>query len=261
MLRPLHLLSAGLAALAVGCAVDSGDSTLLVLGNMQAGSMCVFTATVAGPFVSGGMLDISADRAAGHTTVARGYQLAPLVENETVADTSNQALVGRRTFTVTGAHVDITFNDTNEFSSDAQATLKSMGLTSFDALFAGTVQPNGGIQVFNFELIRAALVDKILANHPAAMPYVPFAPVGMSAKVVVYGTIGGGASEAHEFNYPVTICDTCLLDTVGPCATLPSGFTPRTGGVCESNQDGVTDCCTDTTGALVCPAVMPTAGP
>jgi hypothetical protein len=261
MLRPSHLLSAALAAVAVGCTVDTGDSTVLVLGNMQPMSMCTFTPALNSQFISGGTLDISADRAAGHTTVQRGYLFGPLLENDAVADTSNQALVARRTFTIGGAHVDITFNDTNEFSSAAQQTLHDMGLTHFDALFAGTIEPNGGLGVFTFELVPAALIDKILTDHPPAMPYVPFAPVGMTAKVVIYGTLGGGNVESHAFNYPITVCDTCLLDNVGPCAALKTGFVARTGGLCESNQDGVTDCCTDATGAQVCPAVAPTTGP
>src|SRR5579862_8764479 len=129
MLRPSHLLSAVFAAgLAAGCSVDTGDTTVLVLGNMDPAPMCVYTASLQGPFLSGGTIDVSASRIAGQTTVQRGYQFAPLIENETVADTSNQTLVGRRTFIVTGAHVDISFNDTNEFSTDEQSMLHDMGL-------------------------------------------------------------------------------------------------------------------------------------
>ena len=264
MLRPSHLLSGVFAAaLAAGCTVDTGDTTVLVLGDMAPMSMCMFQPALIGPFLSGGTLDVSSSRMAGQSTVQRGYDFAPLIENETVADTSNQALVGRRTFIVTGAHVDISFNDTNTFSTADQQTLHDMGLTHFDALFAGSVQPNGGLGVFSVEIIPAALIDRILAKYPPTSgTYVPFTAVGMSAKVVVYGTMGGGATEAGEFDFPVTVCDTCLLDNVGPCASLLSSFQPRTGGVCESNQDGVTDCCTDasTPPKLVCPAVAPTGG-
>jgi hypothetical protein len=263
MLRPSRLLTAVLAAaLAAGCAADSGDTTVLVLGNMAPAPGCTFTAALTGPFISGGTLDLSLDRVNMVTTVQRGYEFAPLIENESVADTSNQSLVARRTLIVQGAHVDISFNDTVEFSMDQQAMLRDMGLTHFDSLFAGSVQPNGGLGVFTFELLPAALIDKILADHPLGTgPYMPFAPIGVVAKVVVYGTLGGGATASLEFDYPVTVCDTCLIQNQGACASLPSGFMARTGGACESNQDAVTDCCTTATGALVCPASATATGP
>jgi hypothetical protein len=258
MLRPCLLIGLATSALAAGCSVDTGDSTILVLRNQAPTMGCVIPSDVNAAFFSGGVYDLGADRANKVTNVTFGYFLTPLVQNETSADVASQAQLGRRTFIVSGAHIDITFNDTNEFSTDEQNQLKADGLTHFDARFAGAVQPNGGLSAFGFEAVPAALMTKILAKHPfTGGTYVPFASVGMIVKMSVYGQMGGGTATSAQFEYPVTVCDECLLQNAGSCSTLPTSFMPRTGGACFSNQDGVTDCCVDAAGLLICPAAAP----
>ena len=252
------IAAAGLA----GCVADGGDASLLVLHNQAPGAGCVVDSNKTSPFIAAGVIDLSAYRSGG-TTAGQGYLMTPLVENTAFADTSDPTASARRTAIIRGAHVDISFPNDSEFDATAQAQLQADGLTQFDAIFAGSIEPNYGLTSFGFDAVPADLLNTILANHPytSGDPYTPFGDVGMIVTIKVYGDIGGNSIESNEFAYPVTVCDECLLNDAGPCDTLSSSFSPREGGACAVNQDGVVDCCEDTTNnTLLCPAVSSSGG-
>jgi hypothetical protein len=260
-LRNLAVAAIAAAGLA-GCVADGGDATLLVLHNQAPASGCVIDSSKTAPFLAAGVIDVSPYRADG-SSAGRGYFLTPLVENTSFADTSDPAAVGRRTAIVKGAHVDISFLDTSEFDATAQAQLQADGLTQFDAIFAGSIEPNYGLTSFGFDAVPAGLLDAIVANHPytSGDPYTPFADVGMIVTIKVFGVVGGNSIESNEFAYPVTVCDECLISDVGDCSVLDPSFSARDGGACAVNQDGVTDCCEDlTNNTLLCPAVSSSTG-
>ena len=258
MLRPSILIA---AVLAVGCKVDTGDTTVLVLHNEAPQLNCTLTSDTTSAFLAAGTVDIFQARISGITRITRGYFLTPLVENLAVADTTNLQQIGDKTFIAQGAHVDITFGNTLVLSQADQDMLASEGLTHFDARFAGAVMPNGGLSTFGFEAVPADIFNLILNHNPSSgPPYTPLADVDMLITIRLFGLMGGGPHESVDFTYPVTVCDTCLTDDVGPCSSLPQGFMARTGGVCSAIQDGVMDCCSDATGALICPAVAPAGG-
>ena len=259
MLRPSILIT---AVLAVGCKVDTGDTTVLVLHNQAPQMNCTLTADMTSGFLAAGTLDIFQARINQIVRINQGYFLTPLVENLAVADTTNLQQIGDKTFIAQGAHVDITFGGTDVLSQADQDQLASQGLTHFDARFAGAVAPNGGLSTFGFEVVPADIFNFILNKNPAAPggPYTPIADVQMLVTIRIFGLMGGSTHESVDFTYPVTICDTCLTDEVGLCSSLPQGFVARTGGACNSIQDGVMDCCQDAAGKLICPAAAPAGG-
>jgi hypothetical protein len=238
------------AVVAAGCTADSGDNALLILNNKAPETGCAFTTDTAGAVFSSGRFDIAH---VATTDTAAAYLAAPLVQNLVLVDgTAHPELLARRTAIVKGAHVTITFTDSSQFSAADQAAMKTAGLTQFDARFAGTIAPNGGLGVFPAEIVPNGLLQKIktyLAGNATA------SDVGLIASLVVFADLGGSTVESAPFEFPIDVCDGCLTSDRGPCSALPSTFMARTGGVCDPRQDGVVDCCTDATGNAVCPAV------
>jgi len=237
------IAAAGLA----GCAADAGDASLLVLHNQAPSSGCTLSADKTGAFIAAGYLDLNSS-VGSTSTVGQGYLMTPLLENTAFADTADPTATARRTAVIHGAHVDISF--VSGIDAATQSALEAQGLTQFDALFAGAIDPNYGLTTFAFDAIPADVLNGILNANPAGG-----FEVGMVATITIYGEIGGNPIESNAFAFPITVCDGCLLDDRGPCSMLNTSFTPREGGACAPNQDGVTDCCTDPQGVLLCPAV------
>jgi hypothetical protein len=265
MLRPFHLSLAAAAlttAALAGCQVNTGDSTVLILHNQSPAMGCVLTSDTSSAFLAAGTLDIFNARISQIQRVNQGYFLTPLAENFAFADTMNPQQISDRTFIAQGAHVDITFSNTDVLTAADQDQLASQGLTHFDVRFAGAILPNQSTTAFGFEVVPADVFNLILKENPftPGTNYTPLGSVQMLVTIRLFGLMGGGSHESQDFTYPVTICDTCLIDDVGLCSTLQSGFMARTGGACTSDQDGVTDCCDDASGNLICPAVAPPTG-
>lgn len=234
-----------LTVAAAGCAADSGDNALLILANRAPDDGCTFSAEASGAAFASGRYDVQYLDA----TNPGAYLAAPLVQNLTLVDDSaHPELVARRTALMKGVHVSISFTD--ETLVD-KAALDAAGLLKFDARFAGSIEPNLGLGVFPVEVVPYELllaVKDALAAHPDVTH------VGLIVSLSAYGEIGGGTVESAAFELPVDVCSGCLTQDHGACSSLPTTFTPRTGGFCDVRQDGVVDCCTTDAGA-VCPAV------
>jgi hypothetical protein len=74
------------------------------------------------------------------------------------------------------------------------------------------------------------------------------------ANVEAFGDLQGTEIVADPYQYPVTICNDCVVNNLGACSALPVGTIARTGNPCNPFQDGIVDCCEGTNGP-VCPAV------
>jgi hypothetical protein len=251
MLRS-RLLFVVASAMLAACTTSSGDNTIVVLHDQLPASGCVLTADVNGAFRSAGRMDL-------HRWVPgmqpEGYILTPLVANYAVADETIPTELMRRTVLVRGAHVDIKFNSNAVMSDADQQALDDAGLLHFDVRFAGAIAPNMALAAFTFQAVPAGVFDAIKRKYEGLAKPAP--DVDMLASVVIYGDIGSGAIESSAFEFPVTACDGCLTNMVGPCEMVPTTFMARTGGVCSALQDDVIDCCTDSVGGLLCPAAAP----
>lgn len=231
-------------AAASGCAADSGDSVLLILQNVAPDEGCSFTANASGSIFASGRFDVE------YLGTSAGYIAAPLVQNTSIVDeTLHPELVAHRTANLRGVHVSITFADDAVISTAAQDQLKADGLLQFDARFAGTVSPNGGLGVFPVEVVPNALLARIRETINATTDH-----VGLIVEMRAFGDLGGSNAESASFQYPVDVCYGCLTIDHGPCDGLPKSFMAAPGGACNFQQDGVVDCCDDGTGA-VCPAI------
>jgi hypothetical protein len=227
-------------ALAAGCTASGGDESILVLKNVAppagaTGGVCTFSASESEPVLVHGVLDTSA---------GTGYEFTAQLKSRITADTGQD---DQRTIFVRGANVDLAFSDSSAVTAAELADLQSKNLLHFMAPFSAPLPPNGGIADTSFELIPAEIAALLDAKAG-------FTTTALEATFTVVGELAGDNVSSQVFHYSVTLGHAILLANRGPCASLPSTFTARTGNACFPGQDFAIDCCT--AGATpVCPAV------
>lgn len=245
---------------AAGCA-DTGDEGFVIRNNLASSGMtCSLSASAAAPFQPRGQLSASSPVP---------YLLTPLIESRITAAVGQES---SRTVSLKGAKIDlaigpITVEDAQGgllfscaaegagacFSESEVAALADAGTTKFRSLFAAPLAPNKGLTSAAFDLVPTASIREIQRKAGAGG-----ASGRLHAQVVatatVYGDLNGSEVEGLPFDYPVTVCNDCVVNVVGTCAATPKTFMPRAGNPCNPFQDGLVDCCTN--GAdLICPAV------
>jgi hypothetical protein len=221
-----------------GC-VGSGDETVMILNNGAPGPGCVLTPDEAGLAIQSGVVDYASGDARA------GYLFTPLLKNYATADDDNEAR--RHIAFVNGAHVTIHFVD-----PDLEAQYEGSDLTRYEVPFSGRIDPLG-IAQFGYEIVPAELISALAPSGAGSGS--PAASTLLLIDTSVFGTLNNGGFETQNYRYPVELCDRCLDQVIASCDALSTDFAPEnTGGVCNPYQDGVTDCCQGTGGA-VCPAV------
>ncbi len=232
--------TAGLALGAGACVDTNADSGLRIIANSAPGDLCVVDPSAL-TFQDDGIIDANS---------FFGYLFTPIVTNDLV--TFGDELTAPKTIYVTHARVDIKFYDPsfNDLPVDR-------GLVHFQVATSGSIEPNGGRVGLSFEVVPVDLLAAIGDQLPDPMNGVPPSRTTLDVSVQLVGTHGGDEVVSNVFRYPVEVCDGCLVANVGACTLLPEGFEAQTGGVCNTLQDGVLECC-DSSGALVCPAAPPT---
>ncbi len=233
------------AAALAGCAADNGDEGIIILSNTAPpDDNCAFDGSESQPFLPHGTYSVFA---------SEGYTLFPLMKSKLIA---TEDKVDSRTIAVEGARINLTFPDETVFSAAQQDELRSRGIMRFTSLFAAPLKPNGGTSNGLFDVITPALLSELIAAKGAAITGSSSFRAEVVATVVVYGDVAGDEVVSQEFQYPITICNDCIVNVVGTCP-LPAGFEPRFGNVCGVFQDGGVDCCTQGTD-IVCPAIVST---
>jgi len=242
------------AAALGACVASNGDEGIFVTKNVAPGADCSFTADVAEPFVSHGTIDLHSPS---------GYRFHPQMQSRISADAGQE---DARTVLLRGARVDIDLVSTDAsgnklFSTSELAALKTAGATHFQSLFSAPLRPNGGIADGAFELIPTSLLQAIAEKAGSSTASFRTEVVG---KVVVYGDMSGDEITSQEFQFPVTVCNDCVVNVLedGTGAPLtcpvPAGTVVEQGNSCNPFQDGTVDCCSAGT-SLQCPATVATA--
>jgi hypothetical protein len=125
--------------------------------------------------------------------------------------------------------------------------VKAANLDKINSRFAGSLMPGGTLGA-GFTIIDASQLE-ILA------PLVAGRDIEVVARVVVYGDVEGDTVESKPFDYPVTICNGCLVTSLGECSSLPSDVTGQAdeGALCTPGNNGRVQCC-NSGGFATCPA-------
>jgi hypothetical protein len=246
MLRLRALATVAPALALVACAAqNNGDGGMIVLENtalVQGATACMFTGLAGQPSLSAGIISSASPVP---------YLMEPLIESKITAVTGTEA---ERTIVIEGADITLTvpsatIRKANGSSSSFTVTLDSSD-SAFQSLFSGSVGPNEATANVGVNLIPVSVLASIQQQAQAAGLA---AGDSMSAQVVaslkIYGELGGSRVDAVPFQYPVTVCNDCVVFDHGAC---PLTGQVRSGNPCNPYQDGVVDCC-ETGGALECP--------
>jgi len=243
MTRGLVFPAIGLMVVAglAGCAAESGDGGILVLRNVHAEAGCIANATATEVGVAHGSLDL---------VLPSGYIFIAQLKSRITAPAGQE---DQRTIITSGAKIDITFPNSQLFSDAELADLKTSGLTHVKQLFSAPLTPNGGISDVGFELIPAALTERIAAKADLTKLF----RLEAVATFTVEGDMAGESVTSQAFTFPVTIGNNVAVNVAGTCPLAKDFGMPRAGYSCNIAQDGVVDCCTTGTG-LKCPATVST---
>lgn len=227
-MRPLLLTLVPIALL--GACAKNGDEGMVVLNNstVQQGMICMLTGMPGQAFTSSGTIS---------TQSPGGYLATPLIESNITAATGQES---QRTIEIQGAIVQLAVP-----TQAAMITLDS-NEQSFRAPASGALLPNNGTINVSFDLVPYSVIQKVAALGGT------HTHVEVDATVTMYGQLAGDTIKATPWLYSVTVCNDCVVNNLGMC---PPTALVRLGNPCNVYQDGIVDCCTSTTGALVCPAM------
>jgi hypothetical protein len=234
----LYALGFGCLSLCFAACVGSGDETVLILNNQAPADGCVLSPTETGVGITAGVIDANSPE---------DYFFTPLVKNFSTANDDTDAR--RHIAFAQGAHVTITFDDPDLQPADDS-------LTKLDVPFSGRIDAQSSAQ-FGFPIVPHELVNDVGAGLTPDDP-----DILMRVDVTIYGTINNSSFETQAYQYPVEICASCRLHSVGLCSAFPPDTTfTNLGGACNAFQDEVLDCCENPDGTFACPAVgtMPPA--
>lgn len=242
----MRLASLTSALVLFGCA-NQGDEGMIVLNNTAVTGECTLAGTAGQPFISHGEL---------YALGNNGYLLTPLIQSRVTTDTGGTGTAVdqlQKTISLRSADVSLSVEAVSVRNSDNSYTVSTPSnnqVDPFSVLFSGSLPPNGTVNV-GFEVIPPATAQRILA----LANYVPgqMLSAEVLAQVTIRGELGGDEISASPFHFPISVCTDCVVNVLGPCPVME---TPRTGNACNLFQDGIVDCCTNTSNQLVCPAPM-----
>jgi len=130
---------------------------------------------------------------------------------------------------------------------NADPTLSA--LLHYKTPWSGSLGSGGGelsaiVAAFPVELAGRMLGTLGLSAHPSTF---------VNLRIRSFGHTTTRDLESDPFDYPVAVCDGCLIANTGPCpfSTMPA----NTGNPCNVAQDYPVDCCT-AGNDLICPAVV-----
>lgn len=237
--NPLALaMLAGTVFAAGACVSSDQDTVIVILQNNSPTDGCQSNVDPSGPFIARGTID---------TNSSNGYMLSPIVQN--TASTTNSTT--SQLYLLEGA--DITLTPQSGFFSDGElAQLDMASQLSFSQRFSGVVQPDGGITFMVFEIIGTPFLDAVAAKLPA-----DGTKLQVKASIQIFGQLHGGELKSQKFDYWVDVCNGCLAPVdLGTCDSVPDGYVAGQGS-CWGLQDFAVECCTDASGATLCPATGP----
>lgn len=229
MYRAFILISLGLAATA--CSADEGDEGIFITKNVAPGDGCTFSASESEHFLTHGTMSL---------IKGSSYKMYPQMISKITATETN---IQQRTILARGARVDIELADSSISVPDS--------VLHFESRFAAPIAPNGGVTDAQFVGLSSEFIDAMHAQYGGD----PLFETEVIIRAVVYGDLAGSEVTSQKFEFPVTVCTSCVVNNLGTCP-LPAGTLVRSApSTCSQYQDGFSDCCT-VDDVVVCPAIV-----
>jgi hypothetical protein len=234
-------------ALLGGCIAAEGDESFIIRSNLAAeGGTCVFQPSLDASFLARGQLFLDSPIP---------YLINPMLESRIVAAQGKESL---RTILLEGANITLNIGPIERIGADGSVSLdETVETAQFQSLFSAPLPPNGGLASAQFDLVPLSVVAGIRAR--AGAPGLDRIHAQVTASMVVFGDYYGERLESNPFQYPVTVCNDCVVANRFADGTFPTcdtfTATARQGNPCNVFQDGVVDCCDAGNGLIQCPAI------
>ncbi len=195
-----------------------------------------------------GTLDLSIVRA----DFGSAYFVFPLIENN-LPSSSNGSLDPNE-IQLSGFQIDIKPIGAPPPASIQDVFNKNEGgaLVHYQIPWSGGIKSGGG------QLSAAAAAFPVgLAQQLVAAGGISTEPsLTVDLQIQALGKTNSGLSmQSDPFEFPVQVCNGCLVANVAPCPYAAAPANP--GNSCNPAQDVPVDCCTDN-GALLCPPTVAT---
>jgi hypothetical protein len=243
-------LLAAASALVAGCS-GTPPGAFIIVQNQVPNSDCSIPAGLGQVYRGEGVLDVRLI-----SQQKTGYELFPVMQNNFPAPTGGQTVDANR-IALSGFNVDV------EVPSDATGDIADLingyrgdgaapgdhQKVQFGTLTSGSVASGGGFTSSAVEVFPVALAIDVLNKHVLS----PTDTFTVLASVRGLGKTLSSSVTSDSFTYPITLCDGCLMDDLGPCPVAASA-----GNQCYLGQDSSTGCCTQN-GQLFCPAMVAAA--
>lgn len=246
MLRHAALIS---ALVLVGCA-DTGDEGMIVLNNTAVSGSCDLTGDPSQPFVSHGEI---------YALSNKGYTLTPLIQSRVTSGDQTGGTAPdpiQKTIFLRSADISLSLEAVSiETGGAFTDTQPKVNVGQFQVLFSGSLPPSGSVNV-GFEVITPSILRDIVTRSGANLTTSNLR-AEVLATVTINGTLNGDNISALPFNYPISVCNDCVVIEHGTCP-ITDVTTIQQGNACNLYQDGQVDCCRDSTGKLICPGSLGT---
>jgi hypothetical protein len=228
-----------LAACVAGCS-GTPPGAFIIVQNQVPGADCSVSAAKGSLYQGEGIVDLS---------IARGYELFPLLENDFPGPNAGQTVDGNR-IALGGFDVEVGLPGNfesgpiaeliqNMQSLDANDPQKT--LVAYSTITSGSVASGGGNTSSHVNVLPGDLIDKIRALGAVSVDKTYWIEVSVRAR----GSTLAQDVQSDAFHYPIQLCDGCLAVDVGQCTGVPAASS------CTPGQDEFVRCC-ENAGKLVC---------
>lgn len=239
--RPLALAAALCPLLVLACGRVPGQFE--ILNNqvpLTAGGGCTIPTDMT-VYQGQGTLDASIVR----DGFSSAFLVFPLIENNLPGGATG---LDPNQIHLSGFTVDIsTIGNVPPAIESALSTLGGSSLLHYQVPWSGGVSSGGGHVSAIVEAFPVALAQQLLQT--GGLTKQPSLTVNLQIQAL--GTTNSGSKmQSDPFNYPVQVCDGCLIANVMPCPFPAAPANP--GNPCNPAQDEFVDCCLDS-GVLFCP--------
>jgi hypothetical protein len=229
------------------CTVD--NYSVILLRNVaptEEDGQCIAAADENAVGLLRGVLDVTTPLPDG--ALNPGYILSPIARNGTSSASPDQSMVGNpnvHIFFVEGAETELIAGVSSQ-SQEIIDYLAGRGLTERTYRFSTSIPPNGlaGLSFQGIDEEQTAAIAEILGDRS----------IQIVVRVQVFGQIDNDTIRTPVFEYPITLCRGCLVQSLGDCMALPPEFEATFEGCNPVQDNGSYPCCTSE-GTPLCPAI------
>lgn len=244
MIRLTTVGIVGALAVCLSACSATPRGTFIIVQNQVPNADCTIPATKGALYNGDGFVDLS---------VAQGYELFPLLENDFPGPQAGQTVDGNR-IAISGFDVEVGLPENFVPGPIADLILRLQGLTpddpdaqdktlvAYSTLTSGSVASGGGNTASHVNILPRRLMDRIHELNAITGAGSYWIEVSVRARG---DTLGLGSVESDTFHYPIQLFDGGLRVDNGPCTSPPVQSS------CTPGQDSLIQCC-ESAGQLVC---------